>query len=252
VRPVIGPGGVRGLLARAGGPWHADQSSTCFGAATSSSVGFLLCGSARWRRSAAREARAAVTWAVRHVSARGPKAGLAPAGGSRKRCSPARLASARQQATRWALSYAAGPRRRRAAAREARAAVARAVHQGGGPDRKRAWLAPAALGYGALSAPGFGAAVKSSAGFEARGLASMASSSGLCRRGRPWRGLCDSRAPKARKCHSRASGGPRLWPIRSPAPRTPSSRHEPPFKHLWGVSGAEEGGRKGLGVRQIR
>ena len=86
-----------------------------------------------------------MAWAVRHVSARGPKAGLARAGGSRTRCSPARLASARQRAARWALSCAAGPRRRRAAAREARAAVARAVRHEGGPDRKRAWLAPAAV-----------------------------------------------------------------------------------------------------------
>ena len=46
VRHVIGPGAVRGLLARAGGPWHADQSAACFGAATSSSVDFPLCGSA--------------------------------------------------------------------------------------------------------------------------------------------------------------------------------------------------------------
>ena len=194
-----------------------------------------------------------MAWAVRHVSARGPKAGLARAGGSRTRCSPARLASARQRAARWALSCAAGPRRRRAAAREARAAVARAVRHEGGPDRKRAWLAPAALGHGALSAPGFGAAVESSAGFEARGSAPMASSSGLSRRGRPWRGLCDARAPRARKCHSRASGGPRLLPIRGPASRTPSSRPRTTFLQLMGGSlGLRRAGGRGSGVRQIR
>jgi len=75
------------------------------------------------------------------------------------------------------LVTAAGPRKRRAAAREARAVVALAVRHEGGPDRKRAWLAPAALGHGALSAPGFGAAVESSAGFEARGSDPMAFSS---------------------------------------------------------------------------
>jgi len=94
-----------------------------------------------------------VAWAVRH--ARGPKAGLARAGGSRTRCSPARLASARQWAARWALSCAAGPRWRRSAARKASAAVTRAVRHEGG---QRAWLAPAALRHGAFSAPGFGAA----------------------------------------------------------------------------------------------
>jgi len=45
------------------------------------------------------------------------------------------------------------------------------------------------------SAPGIGAPTGSSVGFEARGSAPMASSSGLCRRGRPWRG--DARAPES-------------------------------------------------------
>ena len=181
------------------------------------------------------------------MSARGPKAGLARAGGSRTRCSPARLASARQRAARWALSCAAGPRRRRAAAREARAAVARAVRHEGGPDRKRAWLAPAALGHGALSAPGFGAAVESSAGFEARGSAPMASSSGLSRRGRPWRGLCDARAPESAEMPLACIGWASAIVHSRPSIK---DTKQPTTNHLsttdGGVSGAEESGRKGF------
>ena len=123
-----------------------------------------------------------MAWAVRHVSARAPKAGLACAGG------------------------------------------------------------------GVISAHGFGAAVESSAGFEARGSALMASSSGLSRCGRPWRGLCDARTPESVEMPLACIGWASAIVHSRPSikdTKQPTMNHRSTIDG--GVSGAEKSVRKGFG-----
>ena len=77
----------------------------------------------------------------------------------------------------------------------------------------------------------------------------MASSSGLSRRGRPWRGLCDARAPESAEMPLACIG----WAsaIAHSRPSTKDTK-QPTTNHRSTIdggvsSGAEKSGRKGFG-----
>jgi len=67
--------------------------------------------------------------------------------------------------------------------------------------------------------------------FKARGSALMASSSGLCRRRRPWRGLCDARAPRARKATRVHRVDLGFGPFEAQHQEHQAAGHEAPFYH---------------------
>ena len=72
----------------------------------------------------------------------------------------------------------------------------------------------------------------------------MTSSSGLCRRGRPWRGLCDARAPESAEmplaCIGRASA------MAHSRPSTKDTK-QPAMNHRSAIDGGSQGLRRAGG-----